>query len=137
MKTGEEEKLKKFITLPYVGRKCDEFATILKNLVAGSFSKVDFNVAFQALITIEKMFPFKDNIKKITDRSLDERLKIASANLTLSVLFVLRSRLSTNLSSTRSMTPRSNSLFDRVSCCSRLTFSTFLSVNACIANQCR
>jgi hypothetical protein len=66
---AKEDKVKKFITLPYGGSKCDDFARKLKTLTSNTLPKVELNVAFQAPFTIGKLFPFKDNIKKAMDRS--------------------------------------------------------------------
>jgi len=61
---------KRFLKLPYVNRKCEDFAHRLKLLVDKNFPTVEFNVAFQAPMTIGKLFPFKDNIKKVEERSM-------------------------------------------------------------------
>ena len=60
---------KRYIVLPFVHRKADEFAVRLKNLVSSHFPQVDFNVAFKAPCTIGELFPFKDQIKKIEEMS--------------------------------------------------------------------
>ena len=60
---------KKFIVLPYANRNCEEFATRLKNLLEQNYSETEFNVAFQTPSTIGKLFPFKDNIKVVTEKS--------------------------------------------------------------------
>jgi hypothetical protein len=59
-----------FLKLPYVIRKCEDFAFRLKALVNEIFPKVEFNVAFQAPMTIGKMFPFKDKIKNVMEQSM-------------------------------------------------------------------
>ena len=59
-----------FIVLPYVSEKADRSAFQLKKLVKENFSQVEFNVAFKTLNKIGSMFPFKDNIKNILDRSV-------------------------------------------------------------------
>ena len=64
------DKMKRFLKLPYVNRKCEDYAFRLKQLVESHYTQVNFNVAFQAPMTIGKMFPFKDNIKKIEERSM-------------------------------------------------------------------
>ena len=64
------DKLKRFLKLPYVNKKCEDYAHRLKNLVESNYPQVDFNVAFQAPMTIGKLFPFKENIKNIKDRSM-------------------------------------------------------------------
>ncbi len=46
---------KVFFKLPYVGRKCEDFANRMKRTIENKFDKVEFNVAFQAPITMEKM----------------------------------------------------------------------------------
>ena len=74
MKPAEQtppEKLhKRFIKLPYVGRSCDDFAFQLKKLVNKNLPDVELTIAFQAPMTIGKLFPFKDNIKNVEDRFL-------------------------------------------------------------------
>ena len=57
----------RFIVLPFVHRKEDEFAVRLKQLVKSNFPQVEFNVAFKAPSTIGDMFPFKDSIEKVED----------------------------------------------------------------------
>ena len=64
------EKQKKFIVLPFVQRKCEVFARKLELLVKSNFPQINFNVAYQTPKTIGSYFPFKDNIKKVEDRSL-------------------------------------------------------------------
>ena len=64
------EKMKRFLKLPYVNRKCEDYAYRLKELVESNYTQVDFNVAFQAPMTIGKLFPFKDNIKTTEERSM-------------------------------------------------------------------
>ena len=65
-----EKTLKRFLKLPYVNRKCEDYALRLKGIVEENFPQVEFNVAFQAPMTIGKMFPFKDGTKKVMERSL-------------------------------------------------------------------
>ena len=62
--------MKRFIKLPYVNRKCEDYAFRLKQLVNKNYPQIDFNVAFQAPMTIGKLFPFKDNVKNVEERSL-------------------------------------------------------------------
>lgn len=62
-------KLKRFIKLPYTHRKCEDYAFRLKHLIESNYPQVDFNIAFQAPSTIGQLFPFKDGIKNIEDRS--------------------------------------------------------------------
>lgn len=64
------EKMKRYIKLPYVSRMCDEFERELKELVSKSFPQVDLVVAYSAPMTIQKLFPFKDNIKNVKERSM-------------------------------------------------------------------
>ena len=64
---------KRFLVLPYVTRNCEEIVrrVRLKKTVNESFPQVEFNVAFQAPMTIGgKLFPFKDNIKSVFECSL-------------------------------------------------------------------
>ena len=63
------EKLKKFIVLPYVGPKSEEFGEKLQQLVGFSFPQVDFNVAVQSPATVGSFFPFKDKIKDVESQS--------------------------------------------------------------------
>ena len=65
----EKSKSKRFIVLPYVSRKCEDFAHRLKKHVEANFKNVEFNVAFQTPATIGQLFPFKDNIKNAKDKS--------------------------------------------------------------------
>jgi len=69
-KVAQEEKTTRFLKLPYVNRKCEDFAHRLKSTVENFFPQVDFNVAFQAPHTIGKLFPFKDKIIDLEERSL-------------------------------------------------------------------
>ena len=69
IKTSEKQ-LTRFIVLPYVSRKAENHAKKLKNLVEKHYPQVDFNVAFKTPNEIGKFFPFKDNIKQTTSRSL-------------------------------------------------------------------
>ena len=46
-----------------------EFVVRLRNLVSANLPQVDFNVAFRAPTTISDLFLFKDQIKKVKDRS--------------------------------------------------------------------
>ena len=65
-----EKPVKVFFKLPYVGKACDDYAFRLKKLITISFAQVDFAVAFQTPMSLGKMFPFKDNIKNVEDRSM-------------------------------------------------------------------
>ena len=65
-----EKPYKRFLKLPFVHRKCEDFARRLKSLMTQSYPQVDFNVAFQTPMNIGKLFPYKDTIKKAEDRSL-------------------------------------------------------------------
>ena len=65
-----QKELKRFIVLPFVNRKAEDFAVRLKALVEDNYTKVDFNVAFKAPKTIGNMFPFKDRIRDIASQSL-------------------------------------------------------------------
>jgi len=67
---GPEKEIKRFLKLPYVGRKCEDFAFRLKRVVTDFLPQVEFNVAFQAPMTIGKLFPFKDGVKDKLDRSM-------------------------------------------------------------------
>jgi len=62
-----EKPVKRFLKLPYVSNKCEDFAFRLKKLVEADFPQVDFNVA---PMTIGKFFPFKDKIKNVEEQSL-------------------------------------------------------------------
>ena len=61
---------KRYIVLPFVNRKAEDFAVRLKKLVEENYTQVDFNVAFKAPNTIGNMFPFKDRVKNIESQSL-------------------------------------------------------------------
>ena len=65
-----EKETKCFLKLPYVSSKCEDYAHRLKSLVSNNFPQVDFNVAVQAPMTIGKLFPFKDNVKNVSERSM-------------------------------------------------------------------
>ena len=58
-----EKEHKRFLKLPYVNRKCEDFAFRLKQLVDEHYPQVEFNVAYQAPMTIGKMFTFKKRSK--------------------------------------------------------------------------
>jgi hypothetical protein len=68
--TELEKKQTRFIKLPYVSRKCEDYAHRLKRLVTNNFPQLDFNVAFQSPHTIGKLFPFKDKIQDTLKRSM-------------------------------------------------------------------
>jgi hypothetical protein len=59
----QTKRKKKFITLPYVNRKCEEFAFSMRKLVNSTFPLVDLDVAYQAPKTLQSFFPFKDKIE--------------------------------------------------------------------------
>ncbi len=61
---------KRFIVLPFVQRKAETFAEKLKKLVETNYPQVDFNIAFTAPRTIGDLFPYKDNIKNVEDKSM-------------------------------------------------------------------
>ncbi len=65
----EEKPEKRFLKLPYVSRKCEDFAYRLKGLVEKSYGQVEFNVAFQAPMNLGKLFPFKDGVKNEDERA--------------------------------------------------------------------
>jgi len=65
-----EKPHKRFLKLPFVHRKCEDFSRRLKSMMTKSYPHVDFNVAFQTPMNIGKLFPYKDAIKKAEDRSL-------------------------------------------------------------------
>ena len=65
-----KKEIKRFIVLPYVNRKVEEFAVRLKALVENNYTQVDLNVAFKAPNTIGNMFPFKDRIRDTESQSL-------------------------------------------------------------------
>jgi hypothetical protein len=52
-----EKETTRFLKLPYVSSKCEDFAFRLKALVKEHFPKVEFSLAFQAPMTIEKNVP--------------------------------------------------------------------------------
>lgn len=68
--TKIQKEIKRFIVLPFVNRKAEDFAVRLKSLVETNYTQVDFNVAFKAPNTIGNSFPFKDRINEIPSQSL-------------------------------------------------------------------
>jgi hypothetical protein len=66
-----EKPIKKiFLKLPYVNKKCEDYAKRLKDLVCNNYKHVEFTVAYQTPMTIGNMFPFKDKVKHKEERSL-------------------------------------------------------------------
>ena len=65
-----KKELTRFIVLPFVSKKAEDFSVRLKTLVEENYSQVDFNVAFKAPQTIGNMFPFKDRVKNVESQSL-------------------------------------------------------------------
>ena len=63
-------KAKRFIVLPYVNKKAEDFAHRLQQEVTTNFPQVELNVVFKAPKTIGDMYPFKDNIKRNESKSL-------------------------------------------------------------------
>jgi hypothetical protein len=59
-----QKETKRFIVLPLVNKKAEDFAVRLQSLVEESYPQVDFNVAFKLPKTIGSLFPFKDQKKK-------------------------------------------------------------------------
>ena len=60
----------RFIVLPFVNRKAEDFGIRLKKLMKTNYPQIDFNVAFKAPKTIGDMFPFKDKVMNTEDKSL-------------------------------------------------------------------
>ena len=58
-----DQRRKRFITLPYTSRKCEDFATRLRILVNNTFPSIDLNIAYQAPKTIGDFFPYKDKVE--------------------------------------------------------------------------
>jgi hypothetical protein len=69
-KSEDSRSTKRFLKLPYVSRKCEDYAFRLKKLVETHYEQVEFNVAFRAPMTIGSMFPFKDKVKNVEERSM-------------------------------------------------------------------
>ena len=69
-KTKPANQVKRFLKLPYPNNKYEDYAHRLKVLFNNNFPQIEFNVAFQAPMTLGKLFPFKDNIKNVEERSL-------------------------------------------------------------------
>lgn len=67
--SNTEEIKKRFIVLPYVSSKVEGFAQRLKKLVEDNFEKVELNVALKAPNEVGQLFPFKDKIQKVENRS--------------------------------------------------------------------
>jgi hypothetical protein len=66
-----QKETKRFIVLPFVNKKAEDFAVRLKSLVEESYSQVDFIMLhLNHLKTIGSLFPFKDQIKEKTSQSL-------------------------------------------------------------------
>lgn len=65
-----QKETKRFIVLPFVNRKVEDFAVRLKALVEVNYSQVDFNVAFKSPKTIGNLFPFKDKVRDTESQSL-------------------------------------------------------------------
>jgi hypothetical protein len=55
---------KRFIVLPYVSKKCEDFASNLKKVINNSFPSIEMEVAFQAPKYIANYFPYKDKIER-------------------------------------------------------------------------
>ena len=68
--TDTDEKKTRYIVLPFVNKKAEDFGRRLNNLVTKSYPQVKFNIAFQPPMTIGSMFPFKDTVKANNHRSL-------------------------------------------------------------------
>jgi hypothetical protein len=68
--TDEVKRETRFIVLPFVNRKAEDFGIRLKKLVKTNNPQIDFNVAFIAPKTIGDMFLFKDKVMKTVDKSL-------------------------------------------------------------------
>ena len=64
------EKNKRFIKLPYLSKRCDEFESSLEELINKRYPQVDFTIAISAPTIIEKLFPFKDNVKNLKEKFL-------------------------------------------------------------------
>jgi hypothetical protein len=62
--------VKRFITLPFVNKKADEFGKRLTKLVNSNFPLVDLRVAFVAPLEIGKLFKFKDSVNDLKKQSL-------------------------------------------------------------------
>ncbi|CAF0863808.1 unnamed protein product [Brachionus calyciflorus] len=69
-KEKDEKEIKRYIVLPYVGPKSDEFSDKLKDLITSNFPQIDFNVAYQTPQTISSFFSFKDKVKDAQAQSL-------------------------------------------------------------------
>jgi hypothetical protein len=55
-------KVQRFISLPYVNKKSEEFGRRLRKLVNTTFPLFDLRVAFKATLEIGKLFSFKDKV---------------------------------------------------------------------------
>jgi hypothetical protein len=69
-KSKDSRSTKRFLKLPYVSRKCEDNGFWLKKLVETHYEQVEFNVTFQAPIEIGSMFPFKDKVENVGERSM-------------------------------------------------------------------
>ena len=67
----KDDKPTRFIVLPYVSHKAENFEKRLKSHVNTFYPKVDFNDAFnESPNEVGKYFPYKDQVKNIQQRSL-------------------------------------------------------------------
>ena len=65
-----DKPVKRFLKLPYAGKKSKDCAHRIKILVAGHFLQVDFNFVYNAPRKIGELFLFKDKTKNKLERSL-------------------------------------------------------------------
>jgi hypothetical protein len=65
----EDKPHKRFLVLPFVNRRADEFASKLKTLVNKSYNQIDFTIAFKTPGSIGELFPFKDKTTKAVEKS--------------------------------------------------------------------
>ena len=65
----EDQKITRFIVLPFVNRKVEDYAKRLKKLLSENFQQVDFNAALKSPRNVN-LFPYKDQTKSKIDRSL-------------------------------------------------------------------
>ena len=66
----QEEKLTRYIVLPFINKKVEDFAVRLKTLVEKNYNKVDMNVAFKSPKIIGQLYPYKDRVLDKMNKSL-------------------------------------------------------------------
>ena len=68
--TPEEQRLKRYITLPYINDQTEQFSKRLTRLMNSNFPKVDLKVAFRIPKEIGNCFNSKDRPTDVLEQSL-------------------------------------------------------------------